>query len=296
MYVTGINPATGDPCDYVIIEYDMIQCGPDIGIMFRSATFVSEAPCNRYSGTTPSSTMQSDYRDAQQAALQSVGATASNMSFVYPAGCQTIAEVSYPRGAKCYYFVPEGPNQGQVSGIVDLGTQPVLELIECPGSNCCKLDYAYDVNTGRYTLLNFDPIQPCDDPPPAITTKRFQCLDAKGNPVTYTGTVKMSGRCESYCNAALNTMFKTSGTNDFEPLPDPLDFTLGPVPATDYVSFSTTKTIERIEVYDVTGRKVIEQSVFDDDRIDIQSLEKGIHFVRVYFTDTGIRSIKIIKQ
>ncbi|MDP1726035.1 MAG: T9SS type A sorting domain-containing protein [Bacteroidota bacterium] len=228
--------------------------------------------------------------------LQSVGG-GSNLSFVYPTGCQTIAEVVYPDPSPCYWFVPEGPNQGQISSMINFGNpSPVLELLPCEGQNCCQLDYTYSPTTGRYTLVNFNPIQVCPGPPPTIITKDITCLDINGNPVTYTGTVTFPHGCESYCSSALNTLFKTSDIKEFKPLPDFIDFKLFPVPAHDFITFSTTKYISKLEIYDVSGKKIIQQSIFDSNNIDITNLAEGVHFIRIYFNDTSVRSVKILKH
>ena len=75
-----------------------------------------------------------------------------------------------------------------------------------------------------------------------------------------------------------------------------MDFNLAPTLAHDYVTFSDTKSIEKIQIFDVTGKQVFEQSVFENNNLNISKLKDGVYNVRIYFTTTGIRTIKIMKQ
>lgn len=88
----------------------------------------------------------------------------------------------------------------------------------------------------------------------------------------------------------------TTGTNSFIPVGNPLDFNIAPTPAHDYVTFSDTKNIDKIEIYDMAGKKVIDQKTFDNNTLSVSNLSEGIYNVRVYFSNTTIRTIKIVKQ
>lgn len=284
---------TSTPLSAVILEYTETVCGGNIAIVFKSATFFGPM----YASPTPGNfgNQSRDYPLAQQALLSSLGS--ANLSFVYPAGCQTVASVTYPDPSPCYYFWPEGPLAGKIQAIVNLGNpSPILELLPCEGENCCRLDYTYDVNTHRYTLVNFNPIQPCPANPPTITTKQFHCMDINNRPITYTGTVTYPRPCESYCGAELNTLFKTSKESKFEPLPDFAKFNISPIPAKDNIYFSSTENISKIEIYDMSGKKIEKVFLVEKDKLNISDLAESTYYVKIYFDNNSLRTIKIIKN
>jgi hypothetical protein len=289
------SPGSGNSCQpncQILIEYIQITCGPLInGIQFKSASFFGSC----YQGISGYAAQSTDYKEAQQALLNSIGGSAQ--SIVHPAACRTMAEVTYPNPSPCYYFWPEGPLAGQVQSMVNLGIpSPILELLACDGENCCKLDYTYDVNTGRYTNVSFPQNIVCPSLPPTIITKTFECLDRNNKPVTYTGTVTFPYPCESYCNAALNTLFKTSNNADFRAFPDLQELSLSPIPAKDFITFSNIDNVSKIELYNTSGKKIEQNFNLNSKKIDISEIVNGVYFVKVFFNDNGMRSIKIIKE
>ena len=69
-----------------------------------------------------------------------------------------------------------------------------------------------------------------------------------------------------------------------------------PNPAIDYLSIETKEVVQRLEVYDALGRKVISkipnQNIFS---IDISKLEQGIYILKLQ-TKEGIVSYKVVKK
>jgi hypothetical protein len=64
------------------------------------------------------------------------------------------------------------------------------------------------------------------------------------------------------------------------------------------ITFSSLDGVEKIEIYDNSGRRVFaeEASKLTGNSIKLSSFTTGIHYVKVYFTSTEIRTIKILKQ
>lgn len=208
-----------------------------------------------------------------------------------------MAEVVYPNPSPCYYFHPEGPSAGLVSSIVYLGVpSPTLELLPCDGDNCCQLDYTYDVNTNRYVLVSFPHTIVCPALPPTITTKTFECRDINNKPVTYTGIVSFPNGCQSYCNNSLNTLFKTSKNSNFRPFPELNELSLSPIPTKDFVAFSNIDNVNKVELYSLSGKRIEQNFTLHNNKIDVSDLAKGVYFVKVFFNDNGVRSIKIVKE
>ena len=316
--VKGFDPRTGDTiilCGtygvdvYMVIQYDEIKCGNDVGVSFKTATiydgrynYINNQNCPGPSDPpyicnyNPSDFMYY-YKLAQQKILKKMGGGVLN--WMYPSGCLSMATIQYPPGAACYTFYGEGPKVGQISGGGPLDQS--LKLLPCAGSNCCKFTAIYDSITNHLTYISIPPDVPC---PVTLTilTDTIQCRDINNMPVTYIGNVISNSECTSYCNQALGLMFKTGQTGkgntqkQFQSLPDPLNFNIAPTLAHDFITFSDTKNISKIEIIDVTGKKVYEQTVFDNNTISISKLADGIHYVKIYFADTEIRTIKILKQ
>jgi hypothetical protein len=272
-----------NPTEWVEIYYYLIVCGNDVGVLFDQAVIH-----NGYVFTP------TDYKNLQQVLINKYNPTGV-FSFMYSEGCQAMAEVKYPAGTKCYSLVPEGPNAGQLV-MYDYDKDRTVQTIACPGSDCCKLDYVFDANTKSYHLQNISGGGACTSPTPNITTSSISCKDINGNPVTYTGQVNFISGCETYCDESINTVYKTNNTKTFEPFAEQLNFSVLPTPANESITFNSTKQIGKIEIYDVAGKKLMAQNNFDNNTINISTLPKGIHVVRVYFTNNIIKSIKIVKE
>jgi hypothetical protein len=218
------------------------------------------------------------------------------MTFTYPASCQAVAEVNYPP-VTCYSFPLEGPGTG--TGIpYTLGTQ--LQTVDCNGESCCKQNWIFNAATNQYSLEPNYPVITCDNstPPPVGINYSITCQDRTGAWVTYIGALtSITGPCYSFCDpATLSTFFTTTTTKEFKQIAPQTDLKIAPIPATDHITFSEIKNIYKLEIYDINGKKVMEQSTFESSKIDISILNKGIHFVKVIFKDANMRTIKIIKE
>lgn len=68
---------------------------------------------------------------------------------------------------------------------------------------------------------------------------------------------------------------------------------LYPNPATDYLNVSSTSKISKVEVYDISGKKVNAELV--DNKVNVQNLAKGSYVIKI--TDnSGTTSQKFIKE
>ncbi len=71
------------------------------------------------------------------------------------------------------------------------------------------------------------------------------------------------------------------------------DLKIFPNPVKNILNIKSKHNIDRIEVYNVIGKKI--QSNYSSNKIDISYLSKGIYFVKINFKDKSI-SKKIVKQ
>lgn len=282
--------------NHIEVEFTLVQCGPNVGIIFNKAKYYNVNPPCAFTYTfSPGETYQSLYRNAQMAILAIYGGGA-NMVFTYPASCQAVAEVTYPQ-VTCYSFILEGPGAG-TSTPYTLGT--LLQTVDCSGETCCKQDWVFDPNTNQYKLKPNYPVITCENstPPSIGASYSMTCKDMTGALVTYTGALTaIIAPCYSFCDpATLSTNFTTTSVKEFKQIPPQTDLKIAPIPATDHITFSEIKNIYKIEIYDINGKKVMQQSTFETAKIDISNLNKGVLFVKVVFKDANMRTIKIIKE
>jgi hypothetical protein len=277
--------------NFITVEFTMVQCDPNVGIIFNKATGFSTNPPYTYAG--PNFIL--DYRAIQEGLLAQYGAGA-NMAFTYPAACQAVAEITYPP-VTCYTFALEGPLAGQG---IQYPLNRVLQSVDCDGESCCMQNWIFDPSTYQYQLEKNNPVMLCDasNPPPMGSNYTMTCQDRSGAWVTYTGALtSIIAPCYSFCDpGTLSTMFTTTSAKEFKAIQPQSDIKVSPIPANNHITFSEIKNIKTILVFDINGKKVLEQAIFDGNKIDISLLTKGIYFVKVFFKDASLRTIKIIKE
>ncbi|MCO6173637.1 T9SS type A sorting domain-containing protein [Flavobacterium sp. NRK F10] len=106
----------------------------------------------------------------------------------------------------------------------------------------------------------------------------FGTLDASGNPRFVNTTIDL-GAYEY--NATLSS--SSFSTNDFK---------LYPNPVTDFFTIDANEAIEKVEVYNLTGAKVMETN---QTQVNISSLSAGLYLVKIY-SENGVGVQKIIKK
>lgn len=82
-------------------------------------------------------------------------------------------------------------------------------------------------------------------------------------------------------------------TNDFS---NANRITFFPNPTKDFFELSNYKNIQKIELNDLNGRKLILKNDFNDEKISIQNFSKGIYTIKIYLDNGNIISDKIIKE
>ena len=68
-----------------------------------------------------------------------------------------------------------------------------------------------------------------------------------------------------------------------------------PNPSNSFIKISASEKITGVEIYNVIGKKVISISNFNDNKVDISSLSKGVYFLKVTDGDS-VATKKIIKN
>ncbi|WP_196886253.1 T9SS type A sorting domain-containing protein [Aureivirga sp. CE67] len=73
-----------------------------------------------------------------------------------------------------------------------------------------------------------------------------------------------------------------------------LQFSIKPNPAKNTISIQTEKQISKIEIFDITGKKIIQK--YNTDQINVQNLENGIYFIKIFNSRNNIITEKFIKE
>ncbi|MES2379437.1 MAG: T9SS type A sorting domain-containing protein [Bacteroidota bacterium] len=292
VYSYTYNDPINCPNGYIDVEFTMVQCGSSIGILFNQA--VGYNPLAAYPNNFYPCNFQADYKVAQDKILSMYGA-GNNITFTYSAACNAVVEMNYGN-ITCYTFPLEGPQTGQA---IPYNLGIVNQTVECTGVSCCTTEWIFNATTNQYHQAPNYPVVNCTNSSPVLlATYKMQCLDRNGVQQNVKGTPgRVIAPCYSFCDpVSAAVMLKTNINDKFQPIPEQTNITLAPIPATSAVTFSDTKNINKITVYDVEGKKVLEQNTFEGNSIDISQLKAGVHFVHVFFNNASLRTIKIIKE
>lgn len=97
------------------------------------------------------------------------------------------------------------------------------------------------------------------------------------------------------CVTRMATLWVIAGEDTTQVAENKDDANLFPNPATDFIDIKA-HGLQRVEVMDITGKKVISTAVDHDDlRLDLTQLNAGIYFVTT-MTEQGISTQKVVKQ
>nr|MBP9187565.1 T9SS type A sorting domain-containing protein [Bacteroidia bacterium] len=75
-----------------------------------------------------------------------------------------------------------------------------------------------------------------------------------------------------------------------------LQLSVGPVPFNNFIDIISNSTIDKIVVYDMNGKKVLNSTNLENGKLNTSQLKSGAYYVQVHLSDNIVKSIKIIKQ
>ena len=140
-------------------------------------------------------------------------------------------------------------------------------------------------------LANFDVIDQSITPYFPYTGTWYDLMDDDGdttlNVASTTDQINLQpGEFKIYGNQASSTLSNT--------IFDETDLILSPNPSLDYVA--TNKDAELIEIYDITGKKLLSfNNVIENQQLDINQLQTGYYIVKVYHNEY-VESRNLIKK
>lgn len=68
-----------------------------------------------------------------------------------------------------------------------------------------------------------------------------------------------------------------------------------PNPATNFVTVSTSEKIDRLEIYNLLGKRVVATSKLNNNNIDVSSLSKGVYLIK-FTSGNSVATKKLIKN
>lgn len=114
------------------------------------------------------------------------------------------------------------------------------------------------------------------------------------NNTTYYATQSIGG-CESRTSLAIKAYNPLLSVDDN--IKSNIVLTLYPNPVKDILHFSTEIEIDKIVVFDINGRKLLEKKLNGNHEINVQSLVKGVYLVQVFTENKEeIKTLKFIKD
>lgn len=114
------------------------------------------------------------------------------------------------------------------------------------------------------------------------------------NDTTYYVT-QTTGSCESPSPLAVKAYNPSLSVND--PAKSDLTFTLSPNPVIDVLHLNSETGIDKIVIFDINGRKLLEKKLDDDDKINVESLAKGIYLIQIFTqNEVKTKTLKFIKD
>jgi len=97
---------------------------------------------------------------------------------------------------------------------------------------------------------------------------------------------------ETTLSLSLSQIGVTVSTNDIPSQKS--SFTLFPNPSSQRITISGDEVIDKVEIYDLTGQKLVSRKTSNNEDINIQHLVSGSYFVRIY-SDKGVKTHKLLK-
>ena len=89
-------------------------------------------------------------------------------------------------------------------------------------------------------------------------------------------------------NLLSTSTLDTQELNDFR-------FTVYPNPAKDFINFQSKFQLEQVEIFSLTGSKVLSQTN-NVEQVDIGKLAKGIYVLKASAADGNVATQKLIKE
>jgi hypothetical protein len=258
--------------------------------------------------TTP--TIEQAQYDAINDLVTSLGIPA-NVEVYFKGSCNSMVEIAWPQGAYNNYTVTTETTSGSSTGRLRVELTNTKSYVNIPcDEECCKVTYVYKIRQTieGYTVAYYEPsyspvANDCSSNPiPNYANYPNKLSAYLDDPILgktqVFGTVVSQTACEPTCNKYMAPPPPSTFTTSNKELNNkqiPLEFSANPTIIDDYLKFTTNKTIAKIMVFNMAGKKVMNINSPENNEINTSELKQGAYFVQVYFTDNNVKTVKVVK-
>jgi hypothetical protein len=310
------HDASGNPidlppvmCVFVIINYVQYHC-PDGTTYwtFDDAVLVDNRNywVNEY-GTNDLDAACSFDPSQTLSYINAVVPTSSTYRVNYPIGCRSMLTLQWPEGN---YIVQLGGGDitPTYTDTIPLKEAFTYHFLPCEGKACCTIFYKQKVvkaengeTVSIYIPTHSEGNNDCGDSPdpiPFVKNATRNVID----PVTGSASVihpkiVEMRPCESMCNIYKNPSpyyFKTGTTGMEKNIP--LEYSANPTLIDDIIVFTANQPIQKVAIFSMDGKKVNTSKSLENNILNTSELKNGIYFIQVSFSDTLVKTIKVVKQ
>ena len=220
--------------------------------------------------------------------------------------CSALAKIQWPAGA----FIDQPGGDGQPSRRIELSNSITYSLIPCDGMGCCKVSYLYvpivtenGYTEDRYVVAGYSFVGACGGSPDLNSwTNRpnASIVDPNTGEITtvYGNPIDIE-ECKPMCNTGDVPPIPLVKTDVTELTKSNVEFelTAAPTQFSSYIKFVSTTPIQKISVFDASGKKVSTSLyTFEDNELKTIELKSGIYYVQAHFAGNRVRTIKVIKE
>lgn len=325
------EPATGDSISdtlneayvFVIINYRVRNCNGVTSVIIDDNVYVDNSDMwinHTYPWTTPVPSIQDaiaaspckySAQDAiavaTQKLLDSLNLPQGTMEATFRGSCYSFVKLKFPDGS----FWTQPTDYGTVDTVFFSSGSNIGQRIPC-SDVCCKVKYKVETiklengqTESTYVAISYsgDSLgclkQDLPDyskyPNKLTATIRDPNTGAthtvEGTPI---GQEPCKLSCPEYClahqeyRASINTGLSSQET--------PLEFSAIPTLVNNFVRFKSSLPLQKVLVYDMSGKIVLNIKRLENNEINTSELKSGVYFLQAYFSENEVKTVKILKQ
>jgi hypothetical protein len=325
-YINGA-PQMDETVVYVFVEiaYRIRTCGNDVTFIIEDYVYVDDRDyvgsldplfasliaanidCVWPNPGTPNS-IRDAIADAISKFLNNVGnPTVGDYDVFFKGSCNSLVFLRFPSGA----FITSTPDDlGRIDTSYFNSSSTIAQPIPCSDA-CCKITYHWQMvttNNGE-TISKWVPKSGtnnndiCEPGMPdydlyanKMTAQVWDPIS--GTYITVSGTMINQEPCAPICNSILGTLppgFTASIKSDVSAKYSHIELIASPVPFNNFIKIDCNIEVKGVVVYDMSGRKVMEENSLENGELNTSELKNGVYFLQVHFPSNIVKTIKVIK-
>jgi hypothetical protein len=308
---------------FVSIAYRLVTCNGNTDIIIEGYVFVNEEPyySNCFPPFTTLGTCPPWESDLQAAVSEAVGIflgaggpinpqqLTTNVTF--KASCYSAVSLQFPPRS----FVVDSAFSDTAAARIDTFyfNGPVKVIVPCDDA-CCQVRFRLQqiTLTNGETTLKWVAVSSASiaegnlcgaiaAPDYTSFNPKFEATyydPATGQAQTTTGNVINQTSCTTNCSGYVTAPQFILNTieSDKQLSAKPLELSVNPTLFDKFIQISTDQKIEKVVVYDIKGKLVLNEKELNQGKLNTDKLTPGTYYLQVYFDNREVKTIKVIKQ